>query len=548
VDSNLSSKYTYEIAKWGQEQCNIVVSHLIIQQLPSNHKGLFEKIGSVLSKREGISRFVSHYGFSMIQAIEYRGLKKIRKHSDHFQAFDLSEQVKQSIRITPLISKSGYNYRYSEEDISKVRNLGLDVLIRCGSGILRGDILNAARFGIISFHHADNTINRGGPAGFWEVYLRQASTGFTIQQLTEELDGGNVLFRGQFGTNRYFLLNQAELFEKSNAYLKKLLTYISKEDQLPSLYESYPYYNPLYKSPDLPHQFKYMYNRASGSLINKFNNLVLKKTIRWSVAFSYCNWSNLVLWKSIKIKNPPNHFLADPFVISFEGEDFCFVEDFDFKSNKGFISVYKLTRNGAERMGIALEEPFHLSYPFIFEYEGTMYLCPESAEKREIRLYECEGFPLKWKFKKTIMSNVSAVDTTIFEKDGRWWLFTNIDTTNTGDHGSDLYIYSADNPLSEDWIPHANNPIFVDSLKARMGGLLTDKKNIYRVSQQQGFDSYGRAVQINKIDCLTDEAYAEHTIAKIEPNFFPKLGGTHHLHSNGKITVFDYVKYESAKD
>jgi hypothetical protein len=234
-------------------------------------------------------------------------------------------------------------------------------------------------------------------------------------------------------------------------------------------------------------------------------------------------------------------------VFSREEGDYCFVEDFDYKINKGYISVYKLSKKNSERVGVAIEEPFHMSYPFIFEYESKLYMCPETAEKKEIRLYECESFPLKWKFKKTLMPNISAVDTTIFKKDDRWWLFTNIDTTNSGDHGSDLYIYSADNPLSDQWTPHANNPIFVDSLKARMGGLLMDREYIYRVSQQQGFDSYGKAILINRIDCLTDQGYVEHTIARIEPNFFPKLGGTHHLHSNGKITVFDYVKLESSK-
>ncbi len=49
-----------------------------------------------------------------------------------------------------------------------MKDLNCDVLIRCGKGILRGDILYAARHGILSFHHADNRINRGGPPGFWE--------------------------------------------------------------------------------------------------------------------------------------------------------------------------------------------------------------------------------------------------------------------------------------------------------------------------------------------------------------------------------------------
>ena len=40
-------------------------------------------------------------------------------------------------------------------------------------------------------------------------------------------------------------------------------------------------------------------------------------------------------------------------------------------------------------------------------------------------------------------------------------------------------IYYSDNPLTDNWIPHKKNPIFVDSKKARMGGILFDKNMIY---------------------------------------------------------------------
>jgi hypothetical protein len=106
------------------------------------------------------------------------------RHKDHLNSFDLSALVPNSIIITPKISKSRFVYRLTP-DVAKIEGLGLDLLIRCGNGILRGDILKTSRLGILSFHHANNRINRGGPAGFWEAYLRQNTTGFTLQRLTE---------------------------------------------------------------------------------------------------------------------------------------------------------------------------------------------------------------------------------------------------------------------------------------------------------------------------------------------------------------------------
>ena len=203
---------------------------------------------------------------------------------------------------------------------------------------------------------------------------------------------------------------------------------------------------------------------------------------------------------------------------------------------------YKLFEKGSERIGKAIVEPFHMSYPYIFEYQSKYYMCPETCQNKDIRLYECESFPYKWKLKKIIMSNVSAVDTTIFKKDSNWWLFTNIDPNNMGDNCTELFIYYSDNPLTDNWIPHKKNPVFIDSVKARMGGILFDQNIIYRVSQQQGFNTYGKSASINQIIDLSAENYEEEMLCKIEPNFFDNLYGTHHIHSNGEITVFDYVE------
>ena len=71
-------------------------------------------------------------------------------------------------------------------------------MIRLGSKILKGKILKCSRNGILSLHHGDNQVFRGGPAGFWETYFGINNSGFIIQQLTDKLDAGNVIFRGLF--------------------------------------------------------------------------------------------------------------------------------------------------------------------------------------------------------------------------------------------------------------------------------------------------------------------------------------------------------------
>jgi hypothetical protein len=414
------------------------------------------------------------------------------------------------------------------------------VLIRCGRGILRGDILNAARHGILSFHHADNRINRGGPPGFWEVYKRQDTTGFTIQRLTEELDGGVVFMRGHFPTRFCYQLNQASLFERSNYFLKAVIQDSASRGGLPPALPSLPYSEQLFRSPHAGQTLLYSL-RLLARLVPKMFEALTSYRLRWHVAFLRSDWSNAVLWRASELKNPPLHFLADPFVISRNGKDYCFVEDFDYETDRGGIAVYELARNGGVRIGTALAEDFHLSFPFLFEYQGELFMCPESSAAKDIRIYKCVEFPLRWKLEAVTMRNVNAVDSVIFEKDGLWWLLTNIDPLGTGDYRAELFAFHATSPFGE-WVAHPLNPVLVDAACAGNAGLIVEGGRIFRVSQGQGFDFYGRQSLINELVELTPQAYRETCIARITPTFKRGVAGTHHLHSNGSVTVFDYVR------
>jgi hypothetical protein len=478
----------------------------------------------------------------VLSRLESLLLRKDARHSDHFRSYRLDELVPGELYVEPQISGSGYIYRYSEQDIARIRELNLDVLIRYGSGILRGGILHATPFGILSFHHADNAINRGGPPGFWEVLFRQDATGFVIQQLTEELDGGRVLACGKFPTRFHFLLNQVSLYRKSNFYMKHLLNEIALKRALPDAKEPSPYFNPLFKRPGLPEQLFYT-GKLLSSLAQKFlARQLLQKRYRWGVAFSRGEWKNLVMWRANRIPTPKNHSLATPFAIRENGRDFCFVENFDFTAGKACISVYELTGKKAEPVGDALTEPFHTSFPFLFRFDGKLYMCPETAAIGEIRLYECVEFPLKWKLSKVLVRDVNAVGTMIFQKDGLWWMLTNIDPSESDERCSELFIYFSQNPVDGQWMPHPKNPVLSDSTRARNGGLVIQQGEVFRVGQKQAFDRYGSGFSINKITVLDRENYVETESCAVAPNFFPGVKGTHHFHNDDGVVVFDYLE------
>ena len=448
--------------------------------------------------------------------------------------------MKESIVINPKVSKSGFVYRFDPTDVERVKALDLELFVRFGTGILRGDILGASRLGIISFHHADNRVNRGGPAAFWEVYQQEDTTGFTLQRLIDELDGGEVLLRGNFWTRGYYLLNRADLLEKSSHDLKFLVDKIARAGRIPDAIRDTPYSNRLFRRPRAHEALIYLANqfwRRTKRIYRKMNGI----SPRWGVAYVRSGWPEAVLWRGVKLETPPLHFLADPFVITRDGHDYCFVEDYDYTKRRGDITVYDITNDDGVRVGTALEENFHLSFPFLFEYDNQLFMCPETNQENDIKVYRCVEFPLKWTLERVIMRELSAADTMLFEKDGKWWMLTNIDPVKIGDHCAELFIFSSDSPLSEDWKPHPLNPILIDASRARNAGLLMDGDKYFRVSQGQGYDMYGKRSLINEIIELSDSTYVEACAGEITPTFSKGLTGTHHLHSNGKVTAFDFV-------
>ncbi len=541
-DSTAVSKYVYDLATWIVSQPNLSVVLIIHKNVQAEwNTTLRGRLGKLIqtTTRNGFFSAFSKVLFRLLTAIE-EALLKLTRHKDHTRVFDIASVVSESITIEPIVSKSGLVYRFSASDLQRVKGLNCDVLIRCGRGILRGDILRAARHGILSFHHGDNRINRGGPPGFWEVYRRQDTTGFTIQRLTEELDGGVVFMRGHFQTKFCYQLNQATLLERSNYFMKGIIQDSALRDSLPPALPSLPYSEQLFRSPHAGQTLLYSL-RLLARLVPKVFEALTSYRLRWHVAFLRSDWRSAVLWRATELKNPPLHFLADPFVISRNGKDYCFVEDFDYGTQRGSIAVYELAKNGGVRIGTALAEDFHLSFPFLFEYQGELFMCPESSAAKEIRIYKCVEFPLRWKLEAVTMQNVKAVDSVIFEQHGRWWLLTNIDPLGTGEYRSELFAFHAPSPFGK-WVAHPLNPILVDAACAGNAGLLVEPAQIFRVSQGQGFDFYGRQAQINEVVELTPHSYREAAVARITPTFKRGVAGVHHLHSNGSVTVFDYVR------
>ena len=207
-------------------------------------------------------------------------------------------------------------------------------------------------------------------------------------------------------------------------------------------------------------------------------------------------------------------------------KDYCFVEQFNFLSNKGHISVLEINVEEDKFLGTAIDEEFHLSYPNIFKHNDEIYMCPESSAAKDIRLYKCNNFPLHWKLEKILIKDIHAVDTNIFRLDGKWWMLTNVDSSKSDEFCSELHLFFSNELKSNDWKPHPMNPIIFDAKCARNGGMIFENEELYRVFQVQGWDSYGESFGISKIITINEHEYLEEQVFEFSPKL---LKQAHHI-------------------
>src|SRR5262249_53250159 len=127
----------------------------------------------------------------------------IARRSAALRSVSLAEDLGALPRIDVVIRKEGWSEYFPPEDIEAIRQYDLDFILRFAFGIIRGDILEAARFGVWSFHHDDEEVYRGSPPAFWEIVEDAPVTGAVLQRLTDRLDGGRILDKGWFPTARH---------------------------------------------------------------------------------------------------------------------------------------------------------------------------------------------------------------------------------------------------------------------------------------------------------------------------------------------------------
>jgi len=119
-----------------------------------------------------------------------------------------------------------------------------------------------------------------------------------------------------------------------------------------------------------------------------------------------------------------HRFLADPFGMFRDGRLYVFAESYDYRTLHGVIEVLVCAADGTvQARHEVLREAWHLSYPFVFEHDGEIFMLPEASASGRLSLYRAVAFPLRWERVEAFDFPHAAVDATPLCLDGTWWLF-----------------------------------------------------------------------------------------------------------------------------
>lgn len=110
-------------------------------------------------------------------------------------------------------------------------------------------------------------------------------------------------------------------------------------------------------------------------------------------------------------------WFADPLLCHRGGKRWLFAEAMDLSTGKGRLEVCELHDDGSiDGWRVALEEDFHLSFPMVFDWNGEVWMIPETGNDHSLRLYRCRVFPTKWELVQRFATDEELCDAILVDR------------------------------------------------------------------------------------------------------------------------------------
>ena len=493
-----------------------------------------------------LTKLRNGWRFGLFHLYERWDYQRNRADDDALAPTDVSSLLNRVPSISVHSDRKERSGRITQDQLAEIRRYDLDVLFDVGSCSLQDGILGTARYGLWSFHYGDVLTNRSGPPLLWELIERNPVSGSSLQIRTESPNGGRITYQSHSSTDQISLYcSRNPIYWKTAEFALRCL----RELQIRGI----EYVQSLPASPEretdtrrgdrIPNNLQmilFMGRYLSRWLEARLAIFRSGPRTKWFIAirrrtaaYRFDDPSNYLLMPC-----PKDRFYADPFLFEKDGKIFLFFEDFRFSEGRAVISCCEIGSDGSPGVPVeVLRCPFHLSYPFVFEHEGQIYMIPETRGNRRVELYRATSFPTTWTAEAVLLNDIHAVDATIQKAHGKFWMFAGV-SNGRYSNSDELCLFFADS-LKGPWTPHPNNPVLSDVRRSRPAGLLFyEEGRLIRPSQDCG-QAYGYALVFSEVLTLTETEYTERPINRIEPGLIAGCVGTHTYNRTERFEVVD---------
>jgi len=400
---------------------------------------------------------------------------------------------------------------------------GLDVIVNFGPVEWNEKFSSAAKYGIWFYSFGD-------PAGFNEVVNNIPVKVTSLKSLHDGKE--SVVYQSVSPTLSRFSvrLNTNTCYWKSAAFAARALR---------DLYES-EHMDQSQDQETAPTNAATATNAAAAGMFLKLSARAASRAIEKLSTFEQWVLAYRIGDGEFQYLIPPvDRFWADPFPLAVDGKYYIFFEEYLNSVGRAHISVVEVDQKGiVSGPTEVLKLDCHLSYPFVFEWQGDYYMIPETGERNVVELYRAKSFPYSWEPEKVLLEANSPLDATVMEVDGTWWMFVNIEEEGVAVNWDELHLYYS-NSLFGPWKPHARNPIVSDVRSARPAGKLFWSNNVLYRPGQDSSQRYGYATTISRITKLDRRDYLETEVLKIRPDWDKDIIGVHTVNLVSDITVID---------
>ena len=416
----------------------------------------------------------------------------------------------------------------------------VDLIVNLIDDLAPNNAIDCVRFGMWTAT-VGSTRSRAA-AGLPELLKRRPLTESKLVVQQNHITSGKVIYSSNSQTDQFsFKLTGNRALWKLPAMLERKLKELRND---PAVFRLWIENNKVHDDQENPLTSFDGYLLIIRHLV-KLLILKIEKTFfvqQWILLFNISDKHSNSFGDYQKILPPKDRLWADPFIVYKNEKYHVFFEEALIDSGKGHISHMVIDQNGNyDQPTVILSKNYHLSYPFLFEWDNQLFMVPETSENYTVEVYKCIKFPNKWKFYGSLIKNIQAYDSTIIQFNNKWWLFANVKEHKDASSSDELHLYYADSPLSEIWTPHLRNPIISDVTKSRPAGKLFKKDGkLYRPSQNS-VKRYGYGLKINQVTKLDEYQYEEIETDQFYPNWDKGIIGLHTINREVDLTIIDGI-------